>query len=324
MADRFAGGIKANSTSVSMPLVLRKTADNTEQTGKIAADMTASYWRQGGSRVAISLSDLGAVNSAWSSGGVKEVDASNQPGLYRLDLPDAALASGADWVVISVKVASTYLYHERFALESAGAAELAGGTGVNLTRIDGQATNGNNATLNLKQLNIVNTTGSALVATSSGANGHGMSLSGQGSGHGMQCVGGASGTGINANVAGNVVGNITGSLSGSVGSVVASVTVGGLSSGVIGASAFAANALDANALAADAANEIADALLDRANGIETGISPRLAWRYIGATVAGKLSGSQTGTEVFAGLGVSTTRVTVSADSSGNRTAVVYA
>lgn len=116
MSDKLAGGILAGSTSVSVPFVLRKTADNTEQTGKVASDMTLSYWRQGGTRTAITGSDLAAVNSAYSSGGVKEVDSTNAPGLYRLDVPDAAVATGADWVVISVKVASCYLFHERFAL----------------------------------------------------------------------------------------------------------------------------------------------------------------------------------------------------------------
>jgi VCBS repeat-containing protein len=70
----------------------------------VAADMTGSYWRQGGIRVAIALTDLAAVNSAYSAGGVKEVDATNMPGLYRLDLPDAGLAGGADWVVASIVV----------------------------------------------------------------------------------------------------------------------------------------------------------------------------------------------------------------------------
>lgn len=116
MSDKMQGGILAGSTSVSLPIILRKTSDNTEQTGKVASDMTASYWRQGGIRVAISLSDLAAVNSAYSSGGVKEVDSTNTPGLYRLDAPDAAFATGADWVVIAVKVAGTYVFFEKYAL----------------------------------------------------------------------------------------------------------------------------------------------------------------------------------------------------------------
>jgi hypothetical protein len=116
MSDKFQGGIVAGSADVSIPIVLRSTTDNTEATGKVAADLTLSYWRQGGTRTAITASDLAAVNSAHSDGGVKEVDATNEPGLYRLDLPDAAVASGADWVVISVKAAGVYVFHERFAI----------------------------------------------------------------------------------------------------------------------------------------------------------------------------------------------------------------
>ena len=116
MSDKLQGGIKAGSTSLSLPIILRKTADNTEQTGKVAVDMTASYWRQGGLRVGITLSNLAAVDSVYSSGGVKEVDATNMPGLYRLDPPDAAIATGVDWVVIAIKVASTYVFYERYAL----------------------------------------------------------------------------------------------------------------------------------------------------------------------------------------------------------------
>jgi hypothetical protein len=44
---------------------------------------------------------------------------------------------------------------------------------------------------------------------------------------------------------------------------------------------------------------------------------------IAATTAGKLSGSQTATEVFKGLDGATTRVTATVDSTGNRTSVVY-
>lgn len=43
--------------------------------------------------VAITLATLAAVNSAFSSGGFKEIDATNMKGLYRLDIPNAALAA---------------------------------------------------------------------------------------------------------------------------------------------------------------------------------------------------------------------------------------
>lgn len=116
MADKFAGGIKAGSVDVSIPVILRKTADNTENTGTAHSAVTASYWRQGGTRTAITMADLAAVDSAHSDGGWEEVDATNTPGLYRFDLPDAAVATGAEWVVVAIKVASCYLFYERYAL----------------------------------------------------------------------------------------------------------------------------------------------------------------------------------------------------------------
>jgi len=106
MSDKFLtpGSLPAGTTSVSRYFMLKATTTGAAMTGKVAADMTGSYWRQGGIRVAIALTDLAAVNSAYSAGGVKEVDATNMPGLYRLDLPDAGLAGGADWVVASIVV----------------------------------------------------------------------------------------------------------------------------------------------------------------------------------------------------------------------------
>jgi len=69
--------------------------------------------------------------------------------------------------------------------------------------------------------------------------------------------------------------------------------------------------------------EIADALLDRANGIETGVTPRQSLRIVGALLGGKISGAGSGSEVFLGMDGATTRVTVTVDPDGNRTAIVY-
>lgn len=49
--------------------------------------------------VAITLATLAAVTTAYSSGGFKEIDATNMPGLYRLDLPNTALATSKGRVV---------------------------------------------------------------------------------------------------------------------------------------------------------------------------------------------------------------------------------
>ena len=62
---------------------------------------------------------------------------------------------------------------------------------ADLYAIDGAATAGNNATLNLKKLNIVNSDGDAIVAGSSGSNGRGLYAYGNGSGAGVLATGGA-------------------------------------------------------------------------------------------------------------------------------------
>lgn len=67
---------------------------------------------------------------------------------------------------------------------------------ANMTQIDGNATNGNNATLNLKKLNIVNNAGDAIVASATGGNGIGIHATGNGSGDGIFGGGGTTGHGI--------------------------------------------------------------------------------------------------------------------------------
>ena len=107
MSDKFltTGAVPAGTTSVSVWIELEDTTTGAPTTGKLAANMTCSYWRQGGLRVAITPADLVGVDSVYSAGGVKEVDLTNMPGLYRLDVPDAALIAGADWAVFQVLVA---------------------------------------------------------------------------------------------------------------------------------------------------------------------------------------------------------------------------
>lgn len=94
-----------------------------------------------------------------------------------------------------------------------------------------------------------------------------------------------------------------------------------LQTGVIAAADFAAGAIDAAALASDAATEIAAAVA--AIDID-GKTLQAALRIVAAIVGGVASGAGTSTEVFKGLDGSTTRATVTADTSGNRTAVTYA
>lgn len=119
MADNYFGGIKAGSVGVSIHLLIRRKSDNAEVTGLAfnTAGNVASFCRQGGTRTAITLVTQ-TVGGAWTSGGFVEVDAANMPGLYRLDIPDAALATGTDFVTFALVSTNNYAFMERVALSS--------------------------------------------------------------------------------------------------------------------------------------------------------------------------------------------------------------
>jgi len=71
-------------------------------TGQTAADVGAHIVQpRDASATAISLSDI-AADASYTSGGWAEVDATNTPGLYRLDLPDSALARPKELTMLSV------------------------------------------------------------------------------------------------------------------------------------------------------------------------------------------------------------------------------
>ena len=91
--------------------------------------------------------------------------------------------------------------------------------------------------------------------------------------------------------------------------------------GSIHATTFDAGAINAAALATDAANEIADALLDRTDAIETGLTLRGAIRLDTAALAGKLSGAAGTTVTIRNVGDTKARITATVDSDGNRSAV---
>ena len=86
-------------------------------------------------------------------------------------------------------------------------ASLVGGRmDSNLSAIDNQATSGNNATLNLKKLNVVNSAGEAVVFTSGGGSYDGMKITGVGNGSGIYAAGGNAGSGLIA-ISGTTTGN---------------------------------------------------------------------------------------------------------------------
>ena len=92
--------IAPGSTSQSIELYLGATGLTASTSG-----LSARYNRTRTASVSIPLVAR-TIAQAWTSGGFAEVDDTNMPGVYRLDIPDAALAAGADDVTIVVRGAS--------------------------------------------------------------------------------------------------------------------------------------------------------------------------------------------------------------------------
>lgn len=149
-----------------------------------------AYYHKDTDTTATSITLANMTIGTYTSGGFKEIDATNMPGWYQFCPPDAAFSSGNS-VAFSIQGVATM---RQVSLD----VDLTP-TPANITQIDGSATSGNNATLNLKKLNIVNNSGDAVVASSTGSNGSGLNVSGNGSGAGITTTGGTTGNGIAAN-----------------------------------------------------------------------------------------------------------------------------
>ncbi len=99
--------VTAGATDVTVPVYFVDddggTAPGEPTTGLLFSNIetggSASYQRQGAARVDFALVTV-AVAAAHTDGGFILVDDTNMPGLYRLDVPDLAFATGADFVII--------------------------------------------------------------------------------------------------------------------------------------------------------------------------------------------------------------------------------
>ena len=101
-SDRNASTITIapGSTSQSIELYLGATGLTSSTAG-----LSARYNRTRTASVSIPLVAR-TIAQAWTSGGFAEVDSVYMPGVYRLDIPDAAVDVGADDVTVVVKGAS--------------------------------------------------------------------------------------------------------------------------------------------------------------------------------------------------------------------------
>jgi hypothetical protein len=132
--------IKKGAASQTLYFDLLDTSSTTggRKTGLAfnSGGLTAYYTRNGAAPVAVTPASQ-TPTGAWASGGFAEVDATNAPGLYRLDVPNAAFASGADSVVVGVSATGAALAREQVQLV---AVDLQDATALGLSRLDAAVT----------------------------------------------------------------------------------------------------------------------------------------------------------------------------------------
>ena len=232
--------VQLNNTSRTEYVFIQNSSSTTGAglTGLVfnSASLTAYYAVERGAATAITLVTQ-TPTGAYSSGGFCAVDATNMPGLYRIDIPNAVFAT-ADKSVVMLKgatnMAPVVLEYQIVAFNPDDSVRLG------LTALPNAAAGA------VGGLPTGNASGQVTVATNNDKTGYSLS--------GTQTF----------NVTGNITGNVTGSV-GSVSGAVGSVTgaVGSVASGGITAASIATGAIDADALATDAVNEIADGILNR-------------------------------------------------------------
>lgn len=106
--------VLAGSTDVTTYFALRLAADGTEATGLTITNIDLQYTRSGAApSTKVDATALAATDSAHGDNQAIEIDATDQPGLYRVDWPDAAFAAGVREVILTVKCATCFTEHLR-------------------------------------------------------------------------------------------------------------------------------------------------------------------------------------------------------------------
>lgn len=248
--------IKKATTDVTLYVFIQDSSVTTGagKTGLVfnSAGLVCYYVRPLAAAAALTLATQ-TVTGAHSDGGFVEVDATNMPGVYRLDLSDAICATGVNSVVVMLKGATnmapclieiqlvSYDPNDTVRLGMTAlpnaAAEAAGGLytrGSGAGQIN-QAANGQ------VDANAVAISGDSVAADNLETASDGGSYN----------LGGG--------------GVVAASVTGAVGSVASGgIAAASFAAGAIDATAIAANAIGAAELATDAVAEIADAIWDEA------------------------------------------------------------
>ncbi len=110
--------VAGGSTDVTTYFALRLTADGKAATGLTITNIDLQYVRSGVAPVAkVDATALAATDSVHADNKAIEIDSTDQPGLYRVDWPDAAFAAGVREVILTVKVATAFTEHLRVEID---------------------------------------------------------------------------------------------------------------------------------------------------------------------------------------------------------------
>ena len=114
--------VLGGDTNVTTYFAMRLTADGKAATGLTISGFDLQYTRSGVAPTAkVDATELAATDTGHTDNFAKEIDATDQPGLYRVDWPDAAFAAGVREAVLTVKVATCFTEHLRVEIDPFGA-----------------------------------------------------------------------------------------------------------------------------------------------------------------------------------------------------------
>lgn len=207
--------LRQSTASQEIPLgyFLDSADGNTEETGLTIANTDIKLWKAG----ATTLANKNSGGATHISNGIyyAVLDATDTDTLGSMVVfvhVAGALAIRLECVVLAANVYDSMIAASdnlQIDLVQAGGSAISQSGGLlnaNVTQISGDSTAADNfetmldgtggQTLSLGQLNIVNSAGSAIVASSTGGNGHGIAASGNGSGEGISATGGTTGHGM--------------------------------------------------------------------------------------------------------------------------------
>lgn len=337
------------------------STDGSGKTGLVAADLTVSYTRvETDNDVTVtdatsSLNDLASLTAAHADWGLKEVSSTLAPGLYRLDIADAVFASGAWSAVVYVMITTSaaaaspiefglVAYNKldgvrlgltalpNAAADAAGGLPISDAGGLDLdakigaltftvaNKVDSNVTHNAGTAITsasgIQEVKVASIAADAVTATAIATDAITAAKIADGAIDAATFAAGA----ITADaIATDAIGSakLAASAITEIQSGLSTLDAAGVRSAV---GLVSAN-LDTQLGDLPTANETADALLDRAAGVETNRTLRQAMRLMLAVLCGKASGMATTTAVFRDTNDLADRVTATVDSSGNRTAV---